>query len=150
MSASHTDHSTDEVVAHHDPAAEIAHAKEHAAHNIIWFAGFFTIVLFAVANYYCFGVTDHVGILFLAGLRSLLIACFFAYLIRHFSFVLRTFVFTFIFFLGMIFLSMWDSVVPTFGDPIMRPGLASASENALPVIPDVPAKPVPAAPPATP
>ena len=150
MSASHTDHSTDELVAHHDPAEEIAHAKQHAVHNIIWFAGFFTIVLFAVVNYYCFGVTNHVGILVLAGFRSLLIACFFAYLIRQFSFVVRTIIFTFVFFLGMIFLSMWDSVLPIWGNPIMRPGLASASENALPTIPDVPAKPVTPTPPATP
>ena len=150
MSASHTDHSTDDIVAHHDPAEEIAHAKQHAVQNIYFFAGFFTFIVLAVVAYFNYGVSNIWLILALAAARSLLIAAFFVWLVGHFSLVVRTLVFTFIFFLGMIFLSMWDSVVPTFGDPIMRPGLASASENAFPVTPDVPAKPVPAAPPATP
>ncbi len=152
MSASHSDHSTDAVVAHHDPAEEIAHAKHHAVQNIFFFAGFFTFILLAVAAYFCYGVTNIWLILGLAAARSLLIAGFFAWLVGHFHFVVRTIVFTFVFFLGMIFLSMWDSTVPIYGNPISRPGGQGQDlfPPSNPPVPAAPTAPVNQAAPATP
>ena len=34
-----------------DSPEEVAHAKEHAVQNIFWFAGFFCLILLAVATW---------------------------------------------------------------------------------------------------
>jgi drug/metabolite transporter (DMT)-like permease len=124
MSAPHTDHAED--LAHSpqhafDSPEEVAHAKEHALHNIFFFAGFFSLILLAVA-YYEFYSTDNVWIILaLAAARSALIAGFLVWLFGHFSFVLRTILFTVFFFGGMVFLSLFDSKMPYFGNPITLP-----------------------------
>jgi hypothetical protein len=111
-----------------DSPEEVAHAKQHAIENIRFFAGFATLILIAVANYEFYGVKSTWIILLLAATRAGLIAFFFAWLFGHFSYVIRTFVFTIFFLLGMIFLSMWDSELPTFGNPISR---SSATDQLL-------------------
>ncbi len=136
MSAEHTEH--DAETPHHafDSPEEVAHAKQHAVENIYFFIGFFTLILFAVANYEFYGATNIWAILLLAAFRSALIACFFVWLIGHFSLVVRTLVFTIIFFMGMVFLSMWDSTLPHFGNPIvLPPKLSDATPTAPPTGP---------------
>ena len=120
MSAPQTEHADEAAAVHHafDSPEEVAHAKAHAVENIVWFAGFFSLVLLAVAFYEFFGATNYVAILILAALRSLLIAAFMFYLFRSFSFIFRTFLFSLVFLIGMIFLSWWDSTLPHVGDPI--------------------------------
>ena len=137
MSADHTQHAEEAEAPHHafDSPEEVAHAKEHAIQNIYFFAGFFTLILFAVANYEFNGVTNFWVILLLAALRSLLIAAFFVWLVGHFSLVIRTLVFTVVFFIGMIFLSMWDSTLPHFGNPIALPGQYSTPPTQIPANP---------------
>src|ERR1700683_3188669 len=103
-----------------DSPEEVAHAKKHALQNIGFFALFFTLILCAVLNYELSGVKNFWMILFLAASRAALITIFFAWLFGHFSYVIKTFVFAIFFLLGMIFLSMWDSTLPTFGNPIAR------------------------------
>jgi len=118
MSASPTDH--DAEAPHHafDSPEEVAHAKQHAVQNIWFFIGFFTLVLFAVANYEFYGTTKLWLIFTLAAFRCLLIAVFLNWLFSSFSLVVRTFLFTIVFFGGMVFLSWWDSTLPHIGDPI--------------------------------
>jgi len=119
MSADHTDHVPDEAVHHaFDSPEEVAHAKLHAKENILWFIGFFSLVLLAVATYEFCGTTNLTLIFVLAAARSLLIASFMFYLFRTFSFIFRTFLFSLVFLIGMVFLSWWDSTLPHIGDPI--------------------------------
>jgi hypothetical protein len=122
MSAELQEHASHAAEAPHafDSPEEVAHAKKHALENIGFFAGFLTLILIAVANYEYYDVKNTWVILFLAGTRVALIAGFFAWLFGHFSYVIKTFVFAIFFLLGMIFLSMWDSTLPTFGNPISR------------------------------
>lgn len=103
----------------HSPEEEIAHAKEHARENIFWFIGFFSLILCAVATYEFIGTTNTWLILFWAAARSLLIAFFLNWLFRDFSTIFRTFLFTVVFFAGMVLLSMWGSTLPKIGDPIV-------------------------------
>jgi len=116
MSADPIEHA-DETPHAHDHAAEIAHLKEHAFHNIFWFIGFFSLVLLNVAVYE-FLPANTVVILLLAASRALLIAFFLNWLFHGFSLVFRTFLFTIVFFAGMVFLSWWDSTLPHIGNPI--------------------------------
>jgi len=122
----------------HDPAVELAHAREHFWENLRFFAGlFFPVILLTVIAFTVnFGTTPHVfhvfgftinlgsnnliAALILAALRSGCIAYFLAHLFKDFSFVFRTLAFTVFFLGGMIFLSLWDSeVLPGMvGDPI--------------------------------
>jgi len=120
MSADH-DHSHDSAVPAHDQAAEVAHAWEHFWENARFFAGFLTVILLTVAAFNVnFGPTGNVvAIIVLAALRSGLIAYFMASLFKNFSFIFRTFVFTVLFFIGMVFLSVWDSPLPHVGNPIV-------------------------------
>jgi hypothetical protein len=102
----------------HDSAEELAHAQRHAIENIWFFAGFFGLILLAVASYEL--TPNHLWeILILAALRAGLIAGFFAWLLSSFSFMVRTIIFTVFFLGGMILLSMWDSTLPGIGNPIV-------------------------------
>jgi hypothetical protein len=122
----------------HDPAVELAHAREHFWENARFFGGlFFPVILLTVISFTVnFGTTPHVfhpfgftvnlgsnnliAALILAALRAGLIAYFLSSLFKNFSFVFRTLTFTVFFLGGMIFLSLWDSeVLPGMvGDPI--------------------------------
>jgi hypothetical protein len=119
MSADHIDHSG-EIPHAHDQAAEVAHAWHHFRENAFFFAGFLTIILLTVTAFNInFGPTGNVAaIAVLAVLRCSLIAYFLASLFKNFTFVFRTLIFTAIFFIGMVFLSLWDSSLPRFGNPI--------------------------------
>jgi hypothetical protein len=131
MSAEHTEHLADAAVHPHDPAEEIAHAREHARENMYIFAGFFTLVLVNVV-YYEFFIANTFWILVLAALRAIGIAFFMNWLFRSFSFVFRTFLFTIFFLAGMIALSIWDSEL---GDPIKIPknyNAVPAQKSAIP------------------
>ena len=123
----------------HDPAVEIAHAKEHFWENLRFFAFmFFPVILLTVLGFvvnfgttpvvfHVFGYPFHLGTgnliatLVIAVVRCGCIAYFLQHLFRDFSFVFRTLAFTIFFLGGMIFLSLWDSeVMPgTVGDPII-------------------------------
>lgn len=121
MSAPAHDHAEDaEHLPVHafDSPEEVAHAKHHAIENIFWFIGFFSLVLLAVAYYEFHGTENYAIVLALAAARSLLIASFMFWLFRSFSFIFRTFIFSLIFLIGMIFLSWWDSTLPHLGNPI--------------------------------
>lgn len=119
MSADHTEHSG-EIPHAHDQATEVAHAWHHFRENAKFFAGFLTIILLTVFAFNInFGPTGNmVAIFVLATLRSGLIAYFLASLFKNFTFVFRTLIFTAIFFIGMVFLSIWDSPLPNIGNPI--------------------------------
>jgi len=117
MSADHPIEHADEMPHAHDPAEEIAHLKQHARENILWFIGFFSLVLLNVGVYEFFTANTCV-ILLLAASRALLIAFFLRWLFRQFSLVFTTFLFIIIFFAGMVFLSWWDSNLPHIGNPI--------------------------------
>jgi hypothetical protein len=134
----HASHSTEAPHAFDSPE-EVAHAKKHALQNIGFFAFFLTLILIAVFNYEFYGVENTWIILLLAATRVALITVFFAWLFGHFSFVIKTFVFAIFFLLGMIFLSMWDSTLPTFGNPILRNG--SSDQHLFHPPPMPPAKP---------
>ncbi len=101
-----------------DSPEEVAHAKEHAVQNIFWFIGFFCLILCAVATYEFAGTSNWYLIYGLAAARCLLIAFFMNWLFSHFSLIFRTFAFCVIFFIGMVFLSWWDSELKMMGDPI--------------------------------
>jgi hypothetical protein len=122
----------------HDPAVEIAHAKEHFWENLRFFGGlFFPVILLTVIGFCVnFGTTpivfhplgftinlgtgNLIATLVLAAARCALIAYFLSHLFKDFSFVFRTLAFTIFFLGGMIFLSLWDSEVQpgVIGDPI--------------------------------
>ncbi len=122
MSADHTEHAAEAPHGHaFDSPEEVAHAKQHAVDNIKFFAGFFTLILFAVANYELNGLKYMWTIYVLAAMRALLIAIFMNWLFGQFSLIFRTIAFTVFFFGGMVFLSMWDSELPIYGNPIKLP-----------------------------
>jgi hypothetical protein len=129
MSADHSEHAAQASHAH-DPAEEIAHAKRHAIENIYFFAGFFFLILCAVANYELSSVNNYWIILFWGLTRVTLIAFFFNWLIRSFSLVIRTIAFTVFFLGGMIVLSIWDSPLRPAGDPVK--GSVPTEEMSLP------------------
>jgi heme/copper-type cytochrome/quinol oxidase subunit 4 len=139
MSADHLEHA-DETPHAHDPAEEIAHARRHAIENIGFFAFFFFLILCAVANYE-FSSANNYWVIFALGMaRVILIAFFFNWLIKSFSLVIRTLVFTVFFFGGMVVLSIWDSPIPHYGNPVN--GSIPTEEMSLPK-PPPPATPAP-------
>jgi hypothetical protein len=116
MSATPTDHHDEAAVAH-DPVAELAHARHHAVENNWFFLTFFCIVGLAVLSYE-FTANGPLEITVLAILRCSLIAGFLFSLFKRFSMLVAAFLFTAIFFIGMVFLSWWSSTLPKVGDPI--------------------------------
>ena len=144
MSAELQEHAHADAVPHaFDSPEEVAHAKHHAVENNWVFAGFFVLIVCAVVNYEFWGVDSLWVILFLAATRVAWIAFFFSLLFRQFSYVVRTFVFAIFFLFGMIFLSMWDSTLPTFGNPIARS--AHPDQSLFHPKPATPAQPMPPA-----
>jgi len=91
--------------------------------NARFFACFLSVILLTVfaanVNFGPRGNAIAIGIC--ATLRSGLIAYFMASLFKGYSLIFRTFFFTVIFFIGMVFLSLWDSPLPTIGNPISLP-----------------------------
>jgi len=114
MSADHSEH---EIAPAHDLETEARHAREHAVENNWFFATFFSIVGLAVLSYE-FTANGPLEITILAILRCLLISVFLFSLVKRFSFIVAAFIFTALFFIGMVFLSWWDSTMPHIGDPI--------------------------------
>ena len=139
MSAELQDHAAPTSHAFDSPE-EVAHARKHARQNFGIFIVFFSLILLAVFNYEFYGVKNIWVILLLAATRVAWIAFFFAWLFGHFSYVIRTFVFTIVFLMGMIFLSMFDSDLPIlWANPIkqnMAPNQTLFQPKPLP-----PAKP---------
>ena len=118
MSADPSDHSHDATAGTgHDLAAEAQHAREHARENNLFFLGFFCLVGLAVISYEFTG-NGPISIAVLAILRCSYIGFFMFMLFRRFNYVFTAFLFTALFFAGMVFLSWWDSTVPGIGDPI--------------------------------
>jgi hypothetical protein len=115
----------------HDPAHESAHAWKEFRRDAKFFSCFFGVILltFLAFNINFPAPWNMVAIFFFAAARSLLIALFFVSLIGHFSLVIRTMIFTALFFAGMVFLSLWDSMLPTFGDPILLPDKSPVSTH---------------------
>jgi hypothetical protein len=121
------EHDAEAHAAHepHDQATEVAHAHQHFRENNLFFVGMFlpVILLTVIAFVVDFGSTPitigshHIGTgnqwatWIIAAVRSGCIAYFLAHLFKDFSLVFRTLFFTFIFLLGMIFLSLWDSTL---------------------------------------
>jgi hypothetical protein len=116
MSADISDHSHD-VVPGHDLATEAQHAREHARENNWFFLGFFILVGIAVLSYE-FTANQPWEIALLAVARCGYIGFFMFMLFRRFNYIFAAFLFTALFFIGMVFLSWWDSTVPGIGDPI--------------------------------
>ena len=102
----------------HDQAAEVEHAWHHFRENAIFFAGFLSLVLAAVVQFEFSAEKDYRWIFFLGALRFGLIGFFMYSLVKKFSLIVATFIFTILFFGGMVYLSMWGSQVPHVGDPI--------------------------------
>ena len=118
MSADPSDHSHDAAAGTgHDLAAEAQHARDHAKENNLFFAGFFLLVLVAVIAYELQG-TNPWAIAILAVLRCGYIGFFMFMLFRRFNYIFTAFLFTALFFAGMVFLSWWDSTIKGIGDPI--------------------------------
>jgi hypothetical protein len=103
----------------HDPQAEVAHAWEHFRENALFFGGFLSLVLAAVVQFELSAERDFRWIFFLGALRFGLIGFFMFSLVKKFSLIVATFLFTILFFGGMVYLSMWGSAVPHVGDPII-------------------------------
>jgi len=118
MSADTSDHSHDAAPdAGHDLATEAQHAREHAVENNWFFLGFFILVGIAVLSYE-FTSNKPWEIALLAVARCSYIGFFMFMLFRRFNYIFAAFFFTALFFIGMVFLSWWDSTVPGIGDPI--------------------------------
>jgi hypothetical protein len=118
MSADPSDHSHDATPgAGHDLATEAQHARDHARENNWFFLGFFILVGVAVISYE-FTANKPWEIALLAIARCGFIGFFMFMLFRRFNYVFAAFLFTALFFIGMVFLSWWDSTVPGIGDPI--------------------------------
>jgi hypothetical protein len=105
----------------HDHATEVKHAWAHFRENFWFFAAFLTLILFAVLNFEVSPGNNYWWIFALGAARFALIGFFMFSLVRPFSFVVAAFVFTILFFGGMVWLSMWDSMLPHVGDPILLP-----------------------------
>lgn len=114
MSAEHSEH---ESAPAHDLATEARHAREHAHENNWFFLTFFSVVGLAVLSYE-FTANGPLEITILAILRCGLIAVFLLSLVKRFNYVVASLAFTALFFIGMIFLSWWDSTLKHIGDPI--------------------------------
>jgi hypothetical protein len=126
MSATPTEHEHDHddaVPVVHDQAAEVAHAWKDLYRDIKIFACFLTIILLTVLSFNInLGSPWNLVVAFIfGGARLLVIAYFFICLVGSFSFLVRTVIFTAIFFAGMVYLSMWGSMLPHVGDPIELP-----------------------------
>ena len=118
MSADLSDHSHDATAGTgHDLAEEARHAREHARENNWFFLGFFLLVGCAVIAYELKG-TSPFWITILAIMRCGYIGFFMFMLFRRFNYVFTAFLFTALFFIGMVFLSWWDSTIKGIGDPI--------------------------------
>jgi hypothetical protein len=107
------------AAAAHDQQSEVAHAWEHFRENAFFFAGFLSLVLAAVVQFELSAERDFRWIFFLGALRFGLIGFFMFSLVKQFSLIVATFLFTILFFGGMVYLSMWGSQVPHVGDPII-------------------------------
>jgi heme/copper-type cytochrome/quinol oxidase subunit 4 len=118
MSADHSDHSHDVAAdSGHDLAVEAQHAREHASENWKFFLGFFILVLLAVISYE-FTANRPWEIALLAVMRCGYIGFFMFMLFKRFNYIVTAFIFTALFFIGMVFLSWWDSTIQGIGDPI--------------------------------
>jgi hypothetical protein len=118
MSADPSDHSHDAAAGTgHDLETEARHAREHARENNLFFLGFFILVGLAVVAYEFKG-TSPFWITILAIARCGYIGFFMFMLFRRFNYIFTAFLFTALFFIGMVFLSWWDSTEPGIGDPI--------------------------------
>jgi lysylphosphatidylglycerol synthetase-like protein (DUF2156 family) len=103
----------------HSHEEEVHHAWLHFRENAIFFAGFLCLILAAVAQFELSGQTNYWWIFGLGAARFALIGFFMFSLVRPFSLIVATFLFTILFFGGMVYLSMWGSQVPKIGDPII-------------------------------
>ena len=103
----------------HDHATEVRHAWHHFRENAFFFAGFLSLVLLAVVQFELSAQTNYWWIFGLGALRFGLIGFFMFSLVRQFSFVVATILFTILFFGGMIYFSIWGSRLPYLGDPIV-------------------------------
>ena len=113
-----SDHSHDATPgAGHSFEEEVRHAQEHAKENNWFFGVFFVLMLLAVLSYEFKG-TNPWFIGGLALLRCGWIGFFMFVLFRRFGYIFTSFIFTLIFFIGMVYLSLWDSTMPKVGDPI--------------------------------
>ena len=119
MSADHLEHAEEAPHAAHSPEEEIAHAKQHAKENIYFFATFFAMMVGAVIIHECTSFSNFWAFTLFAFFRCALIAVFFVWLVGHFKLISRTLCFTVFFLIGMIFLSIFDSDLPTkWANPI--------------------------------
>jgi cytochrome c oxidase subunit IV len=119
MSADPSDHSHAATAGTgHDLEVEARHAREHARENNLFFLGFFCLVGLAVLSYE-FTANSRWAIALLAVIRCGYIGFFMFMLFRRFNYIFAAFLFTALFFVGMVFLSWWDSTEPGIGDPIM-------------------------------
>ena len=100
---------------------EVKHAWHHFWENLWFFAGFLSLVLFAVIQFETSSGNNFYWIFALGAARFALIGFFMFTLVRPFSFIVAAFLFTALFFGGMVWLSMWDSMLPHVGDPILLP-----------------------------
>ncbi len=107
----------------HSHEEEVKHAWAHFRENYRFFACFLALILLAVANFEFSSTNNYWVILGLAMARFALIGYFMFSLVRPFSLVIATFVFTVFFFGGMVWLSLWDSEIKpgVIGDPIRLP-----------------------------
>jgi hypothetical protein len=105
----------------HSHEEEVRHAWHHFRENAYFFAGFLSLVLLAVVQFETAGQTNYYWIFALGAARFGLIGFFMFSLVRPFSLIVATFLFTILFFGGMIYLSMWDSELPHMGDRIPTP-----------------------------
>jgi lysylphosphatidylglycerol synthetase-like protein (DUF2156 family) len=103
----------------HDHATEVRHAWLHFRENAFFFAGFLSLILAAVIQFEMSGETNYYWIFALGLARFALIGFFMFSLVRPFSLVVATILFTILFFGGMIYFSMWGSRLPGVGDPII-------------------------------
>ncbi len=103
----------------HDQASEVSHAWHHFRENAYFFTGFLALVLAAVVQFELAGQENYYWIFALGLLRFSLIGYFLFSLVRPFSLIVATILFTILFFGGMILLSMWGSTLPGMGNPIV-------------------------------
>jgi lysylphosphatidylglycerol synthetase-like protein (DUF2156 family) len=103
----------------HSHEEEVHHAWLHFRENALFFAGFLCLILAAVVQFELSAEKDFRWIFFLGALRVGLIGFFMFSLVKQFSLIVATFLFTVLFLGGMIYLSMWGSQVPHVGDPII-------------------------------
>jgi len=111
-------HPADTDAGVHDHATEVRHAWLHFRENAYFFAGFLSLVLAAVLQFELSPGHNYYWIFGLGALRFGLIGFFMFTLVRPFSLIVATFVFSTVFLAGMVYLSMWDSTLPKVGDPI--------------------------------